>query len=199
MHWCPQDSPWTTQRCLRACICFSPLWRVLGERLKSTSAGEEKNILLNIHLPRPVLGVDTPSSWLISYLEIQQSWEEGQTARDLLLLFWDRTESCRFFFLPALRFDWPKKGIGILLFCWSIVDLRCCVNFWRHVGSWSVFSQLISSITAKLPLLCSLTSLVYHLNWPFRSTLTARIPSFCCHWKVCVGGGIQACLSLKSQ
>lgn len=42
MHRCPQDSPWTTQRCLRACACFSPLWRVLGGRLKSTSAGEGK-------------------------------------------------------------------------------------------------------------------------------------------------------------
>lgn len=42
MHRCPQDSPWTTQRCLRACVCFSPLWRVLGGRLKSTSAGEGK-------------------------------------------------------------------------------------------------------------------------------------------------------------
>ena len=69
---------------------------LLLSTLESTGGGwkalllvKEKNTLLNIHLPRPVLRADTPSSWLISYLEIQRSWEEGQTARDFLLLFWD--------------------------------------------------------------------------------------------------------------
>lgn len=37
-----EESPWTTQRCLRACVCFPPRWRVLGERRKSASAGEGK-------------------------------------------------------------------------------------------------------------------------------------------------------------
>lgn len=128
--------------------------RVLEERLKSTCWWRKKNILLNIHLPRPVLGVDTPSSWLISYFRNSTILRRRTNSQGLFItvlryILILRTQLCILYHIlwvsgekkapatgentPVATTDVRKLLIKIQKCWWGMNSLPCLlkkVNFW---------------------------------------------------------------------